>query len=88
MTENHKLQCRRSKPLELFFSRIGIGEMEPMIIEEAKLLDARVPELRGSGNVVRLGHMFSVFAGDIIGRICCECPPDMMNNPEFGKNIN
>ncbi|CAI7646069.1 unnamed protein product [Penicillium glandicola] len=85
MTENHELHRRRRKPLEPFFSRMGIDKMEPMIIEEAKLLNARLTGLKGSGNVVRLDHVFSAFAGDVIGRICCESPPDMLNNPEFGK---
>ncbi|KAJ5808865.1 cytochrome P450 [Penicillium riverlandense] len=85
MTENHDLHRRRRKPFEPFFSRMGIDKMEPMIIEEAKLLNDRLVELKGSGNVVRLDHVFSAFAGDVIGRICCESPPDMMNHPEFGK---
>nr|A0A8K1AW54.1 RecName: Full=Cytochrome P450 monooxygenase tndB; AltName: Full=Talaronoid C biosynthesis cluster protein B [Aspergillus flavipes]QVR97761.1 TndB [Aspergillus flavipes] len=85
MTENHELHRRRRKPLEPFFSRMGIDKMEPMIIEEAKLLNDRLTGLKGSGNVIRLDHVFSAFAGDVIGRICSESPPDMMNHPEFGK---
>ncbi|KAF9889738.1 hypothetical protein FE257_007044 [Aspergillus nanangensis] len=85
MTENHELHRRRRKPLEPFFSRMGIDKMEPMIIEEAKLLNDRLTGLKGSGNIIRLDHVFSAFAGDVIGRICCESPPDMMNHPEFGK---
>jgi cytochrome P450 len=85
MTENHELHRRRRKPLEPFFSRMGIDKMEPMIIEEAKLRNDRLMELKGSGNVVRLDHVSTAFAGDVIGRICSESPPDMMNHPGFGK---
>ena len=84
MTSNHELHRRRRKPLEPFFSRLGIDKMEGMIIEEAKLLDARIEEMRGSKRVIRLDHVFSAFAGDVIGRICCETPPNMMNQAEFG----
>ena len=55
-----------------------------MIIEEAKLLDSRIEEMRGSRRVIRLDHVFSAFAGDVIGRICCETPPNMMKQAEFG----
>ncbi|KAF9894659.1 hypothetical protein FE257_006547 [Aspergillus nanangensis] len=86
MTEGHELHRRRRKPLEPFFSRLGIDKMEPMIIDESKLLNDRLTGLKGSGNVVRLDHVFTAFAGDMIGRICSESPPDMMNNPEFAKD--
>jgi cytochrome P450 len=84
MTENHELHRRRRKPLEPFFSRLGIDRMEGMIIEEAKVLNTRLEEMRGSKRVIRLDHVFSAFAGDVIGRICCETPPNMMSQTEFG----
>ncbi|KAK4206663.1 putative cytochrome P450, putative EED11494.1 cytochrome P450 [Rhypophila decipiens] len=85
MTENHELHRRRRKPLEPFFSRMGIARMEEMIISEAKLLSDRLESMKGSKTVIRLDHVFSAFAGDVIGKICCETPPSMMKNPEFGK---
>lgn len=85
MTENHELHRRRRKPLEPFFSRMGIDKMEPMVIEEAQLLNDRMQSLEGTNQVIRLDHVFSAFAGDVIGRICSESPPEMMKNPEFGK---
>ena len=57
-----------------------------MIVEEAKLLNARLDTLRGSKSVIRLDHVFSAFAGDVIGRICCETPPNLMNQAEFGAD--
>ncbi|KAI1195543.1 putative cytochrome P450 [Nemania serpens] len=85
MTESHELHRRRRKPLEPFFSRLGISRMEEMIISEAKFLNDRLEGLRGSKNVIRLDHVFSAFAGDVIGKICCEDPPNMMARDEFGK---
>ena len=84
MTSNHELHRRRRKPLEPFFSRLGIDKMESMIIEEAQLLNTRMDGLKGSKSVIRLDHVFSAFAGDVIGRICCETPPNMMNEASFG----
>ncbi|KAK7911046.1 cytochrome P450 [Apiospora marii] len=85
MTENHELHRRRRKPLEPFFSRLGISRMEEMIVAETSLLNSRLEEMKGSKAVIRLDHVFSAFAGDVIGRICCETPPSMMKNPDFGK---
>ncbi|KAL4941896.1 cytochrome P450 [Aspergillus oleicola] len=39
MTQNHELHRRRRKPLEPFFSRIGIDRIKPTIIEEVKILN-------------------------------------------------
>jgi cytochrome P450 len=56
MTENHDLHRRRRKPLEPFFSRLGITRMEEMIISEAKLLSDRLEAMKGSKTVIRLDH--------------------------------
>lgn len=85
MTENHELHRIRRKPLEPFFSRQGIDRMESMIIDETQILNDRLVALQGSKSVIRLDHVFSAFAGDVIGKICCENPPSMMRQPEFGK---
>ena len=85
MTENHELHRLRRKPLEPFFSRQGIDRLESMIIEETRILNDRMESLKGSKSIIRLDHVFSAFAGDVIGKICCEQPPSMMLQPEFGK---
>lgn len=71
---------------EPFFSRLGIDRIEAMIIEEVNLLDARLKQLRGLRRVVRLDHVFAAFAGDVIGRILCETPPNMMKQADFGAH--
>ncbi|KAL4932039.1 cytochrome P450 [Aspergillus undulatus] len=85
MTQNHDLHRRRRKPLEPFFSRLGIDRIEHFIIEETKLLDDRLQSLAGSGIIVRLDHLFSAFAGDVIGRICAESEPDLIKRGDFGE---
>ena len=86
MTANHELHRRRRKPLEPYFSRLGINRMEPTLVDEAKLLSTRLEAMKGSKAIVRLDHVFSAFAGDVIGRICAETPPYMMRLPDFGRD--
>lgn len=83
MTEVHELHRARRKPLEPFFSRQGIERIEPAIVEEAQLLNARFEGLAGSGTIIRLDHVFSAFAGDVIAKVCCETPTNFMKDPKF-----
>ncbi|KAI0187257.1 putative cytochrome P450 [Astrocystis sublimbata] len=69
MTEDHDLHRRRRKPLEPFFSQMS----------------DRLEQLRGTKSVVCLDYVFVAFAGDMIGKICCDNPPTMMAKEEFGK---
>ncbi|KAL4998395.1 putative cytochrome P450 [Aspergillus recurvatus] len=86
MTVSHEHHRLRRKPLEPFFSRLGIDRIEPLIIEEAKLLNDRLQSSSGSGRILRLDYVFSAFAGDVITQICSEGGPTMMNNQDFGKD--
>ncbi|KAK7954797.1 hypothetical protein PG988_015491 [Apiospora saccharicola] len=86
LTESHELHRRRRKPLEPFFSRLGISRMEDRIIAEASLLSGRLDELKGSKSVINLDHVFYAFTGDVIGGLCCDSPPSMMKKPDFGKD--
>ncbi|KAK0701924.1 cytochrome P450 [Lasiosphaeria miniovina] len=72
LTADHDLHRRRRKPLEPFFSRMGIARLQPMLAEVALHLETRLRDLKGSGKVIRLDHAFSAFSGDIIGRICLD----------------
>ena len=86
MSKTHELHRKRRKPLEPFFSRQGIERFEPFVIEVAKLMDRRLQSLKGSNRVVRLDHVFSAFAGDVIGKICCESPPRFIEDPGFAPH--
>jgi hypothetical protein len=43
----------------------------------------RLQSFSGSNKVVQLEHAFAAYAGDIICRICCEHPSDMVDHPTF-----
>ncbi|KAL4791866.1 putative cytochrome P450 [Aspergillus venezuelensis] len=86
LTQNHELHRRRRKPREPFFSRLSIDRIEPTIIEEVNMLNKRIIGLAGSGWVIRLDHVFSAFTGDVIGRICSETPPNLIQGEDIGRD--
>lgn len=85
LTADHDLHRRRRKPLEPFFSRMGISRLQPMLAEVALHLETRIRDLKGSGKVIRLDHAFSAFSGDIIGRICLDdgSGARFLDDPDF-----
>lgn len=70
LTTDHNLHRKRRKPLEPFFSRMGIGRLQGMIADVTLHLENRLRNLEGKNQVIRLDHALSAFSGDIIGRIC------------------
>ncbi|KAL2845943.1 putative cytochrome P450 [Aspergillus pseudoustus] len=88
MTKNHEHHRRRRKPFEPFFSRAGIDKIEHVIVNEAKVLDARLKEESAAQNVINLDYVFAAFNGDIVARICCEMEAGLMKKPEFGKDLH
>ena len=50
------------------------------------MLNQRILWLAGSGRVIRLDHVFSAFTGDVIGRICSETPPNLIQGEDFGRD--
>ncbi|KAF2203658.1 cytochrome P450 [Delitschia confertaspora ATCC 74209] len=86
LTVDHNLHRKRRKPLEPFFSRMGIQRLQPMLAEVALKLENRFKALAGTNQVIRLDHAFAAFSGDIIGRICL---PDteqgnrFLDDPDF-----
>ncbi|KAL4924594.1 cytochrome P450 [Aspergillus undulatus] len=85
-TQEHELHRRRRKSLEPFFSRLSISRIEPLIIEEARLLTDQLESLRKSCHVIRLDHVMSAFVGDVVIKLCSEKSPEMIRHPEFGKD--
>lgn len=57
------------KPLEPFFSRLGVSQLQPVLAEVVEKFVGRMEALKGSNSVIRLDHAFS---GDVIGMICWE----------------
>ncbi|KAI0532735.1 cytochrome P450 [Xylaria digitata] len=72
LTVEHDLHRARRKPLEPYFSRMGISRLQPMLAEVALHLETRLREYAGTGKIVRLDHAFTAYTGDIIGRMCLD----------------
>ncbi|KAI1177038.1 cytochrome P450 [Nemania sp. FL0916] len=72
LTVDHDLHRARRKPLEPFFSRMGVSRLQSMLAETALHLETRLREYAGTGEIVRLDHAFTAYTGDIIGRMCLE----------------
>ena len=83
LTTSHDLHRLRRKPLEPFFSRMGVSRLQPILAEVVQKLAWRLEALKGTHSVVRLDHAFSAFSGDIIGRICWEGKEEFLDDPNF-----
>ncbi|CAN8097128.1 unnamed protein product [Discula destructiva] len=90
LTTDHDLHRQRRKPLEPFFSRMGVTRLQPMLAEVSLHLEQRLRALKGQHKVIRLDHAFSAFSGDIIGRICLdsgEAKEDgFLDDPDFAPD--
>ncbi|KAI4232506.1 MAG: hypothetical protein LQ352_008326 [Teloschistes flavicans] len=82
-TVDHDLHRRRRKPLEPFFSRLGVSRIQHMLAQVVDKLAGRMEALKGTCTVVRLDHVFSALAGDIVGRICWEDKKEFLDDPDF-----
>ncbi|KAK2767551.1 hypothetical protein FQN54_003709 [Arachnomyces sp. PD_36] len=79
----HELHRKRRKPLEPFFSRLGITRLESQIGELVQKLVGRFEALKGTGTVVRLDHAFLAFSGDVISMLCVHDPRHLLDSPNF-----
>lgn len=83
LTKSHDLHRRRRKPLEPFFSRLGVSRLEHVLADVVAKFNRRLEAFRGTNTVIRLDHAFAAFSGDVIGRICCEDRKDFLEDPRF-----
>ncbi|KAK8133243.1 hypothetical protein PG999_001416 [Apiospora kogelbergensis] len=77
----------RRKPMEPFFSRFGVARLEPRLQELVVTLVQRLEEYRGTGKVVRLDHVFTAMAGDVVNVACVANPTiSFLRHPEFNPH--
>lgn len=87
LSTSHDIHRKRRKPLEPFFSRLGVTRLEPMVAEVCEnLVVKRLESFKGTGKIVRLDHAFLAFAGDVVGRICMDNPRNLVHDPEFAPD--
>ena len=83
VSEDHHLHRVRRKPLDPFFSRRGVENHEPKIVDELKLLDTRLCDMKITNTIVDLECIFSAITGDIIGKIAVPNPPSFVMEDDF-----
>ena len=83
MTVPSGLHRRRRKPLEPYFSPLGITRIQPTLAELVYKLIQRLEAVKGTDTIIRLDHAFNAFSGDVVGRICCENKNDFLDDPNF-----
>ncbi|ORY67380.1 cytochrome P450 [Pseudomassariella vexata] len=84
-TVGHDSHRRRRRPLEPFFSWLGVSQHHPLLSEMAATLVKRLEDKRETKSVVRLDHAFFAFAGDFVTRICFKNPAwSFLEEPDFG----
>jgi hypothetical protein len=66
LTTAHDLHRARRKPLEPYFSRLGIEQLEPTIHELVEKIIRRFVALEGTGAIVRLDHVMLCYTGDMV----------------------
>ncbi|KAI3326694.1 cytochrome P450 family protein [Xylariaceae sp. AK1471] len=87
LSTGHEIHRKRRKPLEHFFSRLGVTKLEPMVAELCeKLVVERFASFKGTKKVVRLDHAFLAFSGDVISRLCIDNPPNLVDDPDFAPD--
>ncbi|KAK5633633.1 hypothetical protein RRF57_009347 [Xylaria bambusicola] len=86
LTTDHNLHRRRRKPLEPFFSRMGVTRLQGMMADVALHLESRLRGFEGQGKVICLDHALSAFSRDIIGRICLGEMTNFSTTPILRQN--
>ena len=84
-TVSHDLHRLRRKPLEPFFSRLGVSRLWPDLAELMERFSGRIESLKGTGSIVRFDHACSAFAGDVIGRVCWNEKERLLDDPNFSS---
>lgn len=86
MTIPHDLHRRRRKPLEPFFSKQGVGELEPMLSSLTRRFCERIDGYKGTPKVIQLSHALPAYTGDVITRICCDEYPHLVEDENFSPS--
>ncbi|KAH8882984.1 putative cytochrome P450 [Thozetella sp. PMI_491] len=83
LSETHELHRMRRKPIEPYFSRLGVAKLEPLINTAVEKLIARFRSFAGTGRIVRLDHAMLAFSGDVVGHVCVDNPAELIEDENF-----
>lgn len=83
LTTSHDLHRRRRKPLEPYFSRLGISRLWPVLAKVVEKFAGRLEALKDTNSIIRFDHACYAFAGDVMGQICFEDGEKFLDDPNF-----
>ncbi|PSN59687.1 cytochrome P450 [Corynespora cassiicola Philippines] len=86
LTIPHDLHRLRRKPLEPYFSKMGIRHLEPLIHDIVEKLTKPFEKLERNCTVVRLDHAMLCYTGEVISNVFCENPTCLLDNENFSSN--
>ena len=85
-TVGHDLHRQRRKPMEPYFSRLGVSRQEPMVVEYLHTICDRINTFRGTSTVLQLEQIFTAFSGDVVSGLCSDEPTNFVKDPEFSPS--
>jgi hypothetical protein len=57
-----------------------------MILEELSTLEDRLLDLKGTGQVINMEHVYAAVIGDLIGRVTVIDPPSFISDTEISSD--
>jgi cytochrome P450 len=85
MTIKHDTHRMRRAPLEKFFSKRTIRELEPVLTSRIELYCDRLERHHKDGTIVSLSDLYAGLTMDIISEYCFGIDPGCAKEPDYGK---
>ncbi|KAL7621659.1 hypothetical protein AAE478_008986 [Parahypoxylon ruwenzoriense] len=87
-SELHEVHGLRRSAIAPFFSMARVIKLEPIIQERADAALNRVKQFGKTGGILRLDHLFTACATDIITKYAFGFPRDGVNAPDFDSGFH
>lgn len=85
-TIDHHLHRIRRGALAPFFSRASVQKLETVVQSVVDKLVVRLQQVRGSGAIVNLPHLYASLTGDIIGQYALATSYNLLDGPDFSPH--
>jgi hypothetical protein len=84
-TVGHDLHRLRRAPLNNFFSKRAVADLEPLIKEKVEKLASRFQRAKGTGEVIRADCAFMAVTMDVICSYCFGVDRNYLDRDNFGQ---
>jgi cytochrome P450 len=86
-TINHDKHRQRRAPLDKFFSKKSIRDLDPLIAEKLDIICSRFTRALQTGEVVNLSIIFSALTLDVITTYCFGASFGAVSSPDWGNSF-